>query len=101
MIAPAADQISSLLALINEAARTLQATYINGNGCVPSLDDTQPHPLDGKLSAPEMKEAVQLLEGACAQLCATLARPNHTVFNVSPNEFLHSRTRIYANRNFF
>ncbi|KAF7349310.1 3-O-methyltransferase 2 [Mycena sanguinolenta] len=81
MIAPAANQISSLLTLINESARTLQAAYINGSGYVPSLDDTGSHPLDGKLSAPELKEAVQVLEGACAQLCATLARPNHTVLN--------------------
>ncbi|KAJ6571673.1 S-adenosyl-L-methionine-dependent methyltransferase [Mycena capillaripes] len=75
------DPISSLLTLINEAARTLQAGYANENGLVPCLDDTEPHPLDAKLSAPEMKEAVQVLEGACAQLCATLARPNHTVLN--------------------
>ncbi|KAJ7243201.1 S-adenosyl-L-methionine-dependent methyltransferase [Mycena haematopus] len=86
MIAPATNQISSLLTLINEAARTLQSMYINGAGYVPSLDDTESHPLDGKLSAPETKEAVQVLEGACAQLCATLARPNHTVLNaLEPN----------------
>ncbi|KAJ6571689.1 S-adenosyl-L-methionine-dependent methyltransferase [Mycena capillaripes] len=86
MIAHAVDPISSLLTLINEAARTLQAGYANEDGLVPCLDDTEPHPLDTKLSAPEMKEAVQVLEGACAQLCATLARPNHTVLNaLEPN----------------
>ncbi|KAJ6590637.1 S-adenosyl-L-methionine-dependent methyltransferase [Mycena vulgaris] len=76
-----AGQISALLSLITEAARTLEAGYTKGHGCVPSLDETEPHPLDGKISSPEMKEAVQVLEGACAQLCATLARPNHTVVN--------------------
>ncbi|KAJ7135971.1 S-adenosyl-L-methionine-dependent methyltransferase [Mycena epipterygia] len=76
-----ADQISSLLTLINETTRALEAGYTKDHGCVPSLDETQPHRLDGKLSSPEMKEAVQVLEGACAQLCATLARPNHTVIN--------------------
>ncbi|KAJ7770465.1 S-adenosyl-L-methionine-dependent methyltransferase, partial [Mycena metata] len=74
------DHISSLLTLINSATRTLQAVYSKNDG-IPRLDDTEPHPLDGKLSAPEMKEAVQVLEGACAQLCATLARPNHTIVN--------------------
>lgn len=81
-MAPPVDQISSLLTLINEAARTLEAGYTKGHGVVPSLDETESHPLDGQISAPEMKEAVQVLEGACAQLCATLARPNHTLLNV-------------------
>ncbi|KAJ7048491.1 S-adenosyl-L-methionine-dependent methyltransferase [Mycena amicta] len=76
-----ADHISSLLSLIIDAARTLESGYLQGQGYVPSLDDTGPHPLDAKLSTPEVKEAVQVLEGACAQLCATLARPNHTVLN--------------------
>ncbi|KAJ7152578.1 S-adenosyl-L-methionine-dependent methyltransferase [Mycena crocata] len=80
-MAPPIDQISALLTLVNEAARTLEAGYTKGHGCVPSLDETEPHPLDEQLSAPEMREAVQVLEGACAQLCATLARPNHTVVN--------------------
>ncbi|KAJ6548154.1 S-adenosyl-L-methionine-dependent methyltransferase [Mycena vulgaris] len=76
-----APDIGQLLSLITEAARTLEAGYTRGHGYVPSLDETEPHPLDGKISSPEMKEAVQVLEGACAQLCATLARPNHTVLN--------------------
>ncbi|KAJ7460725.1 S-adenosyl-L-methionine-dependent methyltransferase [Mycena latifolia] len=75
------SQISALLSLINEAARTLEAGYTEGHGCVPCLDDTELHPLDGQISSPEMREAVQVLEGACAQLCATLARPNHIVVN--------------------
>ncbi|KAJ7151185.1 S-adenosyl-L-methionine-dependent methyltransferase [Mycena filopes] len=81
MPVPSSDQISSLLALITSAARTLQTVYVDGNGGVPCLDDTESHPLDGKLSTPQMKEAVQVLEGACAQLCSTLARPNHTMIN--------------------
>ncbi|KAF7323937.1 Methyltransf-2 domain-containing protein [Mycena kentingensis (nom. inval.)] len=73
--------ISSLLALINDAAKTLARAYVEENGHVPSLDETEPHPLDAQLSSPTMREAVQVLEGACAQLCATLARPQHTVLN--------------------
>ncbi|KAJ7708761.1 S-adenosyl-L-methionine-dependent methyltransferase [Mycena rosella] len=75
------DEISALLSLINTSARSLERGYTDERGRVPSLDDTEPHPLDGQISSPEMREAVQVLEGACAQLCATLARPNHTVLN--------------------
>ncbi|KAJ7637170.1 S-adenosyl-L-methionine-dependent methyltransferase [Roridomyces roridus] len=75
---PPSQIVSSLLTLITQAAQTLEAGY---DGSIPSLDDTQSHPLDGKLSTPDMQEAVQVLEGACAQLCATLARPNHTLLN--------------------
>ncbi|KAJ7857293.1 S-adenosyl-L-methionine-dependent methyltransferase [Mycena olivaceomarginata] len=52
-------------------------------GMVVSLPSTTRNPIRSTESClrQEMKEAVQLLEGACAQLCATLARPNHTVFN--------------------
>ncbi|KAF7300611.1 Methyltransf-2 domain-containing protein [Mycena chlorophos] len=73
-----ADHISALLALIHDAAQTLQRRF---EGNVPTLDDTRPHPLDTELWSPEANEAVQVLEGACAQLCATLARPSHTLVN--------------------
>ncbi|KAJ6602932.1 S-adenosyl-L-methionine-dependent methyltransferase [Mycena sp. CBHHK59/15] len=69
------DQVSPLLALINQAARTLEAEYKKGQGHVPSLDDTSRHPLDGR--------------GACTQLCATLARPNHTITNALEPSCLH------------
>ncbi|KAJ6511857.1 S-adenosyl-L-methionine-dependent methyltransferase [Mycena vulgaris] len=71
------NQISPLLALISQAAAVLESQY----GHVPSLDGAEPHPLDGQISSPEMKEAIQVLEGACAQLCATLARPSHIILN--------------------
>ncbi|KAJ6631096.1 S-adenosyl-L-methionine-dependent methyltransferase [Mycena sp. CBHHK59/15] len=83
------DPISPLLALITQAARTLEAEYKKGRGCVPSLDESTAHPLDVQLFSPEMKEAVQVLEGACAQLCATLARPNHTVLNALEPSCMH------------
>ncbi|KAJ7637169.1 S-adenosyl-L-methionine-dependent methyltransferase [Roridomyces roridus] len=78
---PPTSQISCLLTLINQAARTLESGYNKDDGVVPSLDQIEPHALDGKLSAPDTQEAIQILEGACAQLCATLARPNHTLVN--------------------
>ncbi len=47
------------------------------------LDDTAPHPLDDQVSSTEMREAIQTIEGACAQLCALVARPNRTMLSVS------------------
>ncbi len=77
--------IPGLVSLIVNAASSLEA-YHKANvekPYVPSLDDTEPHPLDAEIYPLEMKKAAQILEGACAQLCATLIRPNHTVLNVS------------------
>ncbi|KAG6919697.1 hypothetical protein DXG01_002643 [Tephrocybe rancida] len=48
---------------------------------VPSLDDLNPHPFDTAVYSLELRNAVQILEGACAQLCATVARPSHTMLN--------------------
>lgn len=75
--------IPGLVSLIVNAASSLEA-YHKANTekpYVPSLDDTEPHPLDAEIYPLEMKKAAQILEGACAQLCATLIRPNHTVLN--------------------
>ncbi|KAJ7637862.1 S-adenosyl-L-methionine-dependent methyltransferase [Mycena rosella] len=37
----------------------------------------------------KMIQAVRILEGACAQLCVMLARPNHTTVNVFETNCLH------------
>ena len=76
-------QLSALVSLISDATRTIEAHFAQSSKpFVPSLDDTTPHPLDTQISPMELKLAVQTLEGACAQLCATAARPNHTIINV-------------------
>lgn len=77
--------ISGLISLIVNAASSLEG-YHKANlqkPYVPSLDDIEPHPLDAEIYPLQMKQAAQTLEGACAQLCASLIRPNHTVLNVS------------------
>jgi hypothetical protein len=80
-------ELSALVALISNATRIIEAQFAKSSKpFVPSLDDTTPHPLDAQLSSMELKLAVQTLEGACAQLCATVARPNHTVINVRLSE---------------
>ena len=76
-------QISALVSLISDATRTIEAQFAKSSKpLVPSLDDTTPHPIDAQVSSAELRTAVQILEGACAQLCATVARPNHTIVNV-------------------
>ncbi|KAJ3504647.1 hypothetical protein NLJ89_g7832 [Agrocybe chaxingu] len=74
-------QIAALGALISNATKVVEGHYArSAKPYVPSLEDTEEHPLDRSLD-PELREAVQIIEGACAQLCATLARPSHTVVN--------------------
>ena len=81
--------ISNLVSLIAGAASSLESYYAAHptEPHVPSLDDTEPHPLDNELYPSDVRQAAQTLEGACAQLCATLLRPNHTVLNVSSPQF--------------
>ena len=75
--------VPALVALIVNAAKTVEAEYAKSSQpSIPSLDDLSPHPLDTEISSPGLKQATQILEGACAQLCATIARPDHTVVNV-------------------
>ncbi|KAG6818997.1 hypothetical protein H0H93_016517 [Arthromyces matolae] len=74
--------VPELVSLIVNAANMIQSHYSKSTvPVIPSLDDTAPHPLDSAISHPELRDAISTLEGACAQLCATVARPNHTVLN--------------------
>ena len=78
------SELSALVALIADATKVVEAHYkkVEAKPYVPSLDDTEPHPLDTVISGRELRTAIQTIEGACAQLCASVARPNHTVLNV-------------------
>ncbi|KAG5334648.1 hypothetical protein C0989_003267, partial [Termitomyces sp. Mn162] len=71
-------QISALVALIKEAANTIESHFTDSSRF--SLDSLDSHALDTVVSPP-LNDAVHILEGACAQLCATLARPSHTLLN--------------------
>ena len=74
----------ALVSLIVNAAKIIEAEYAKSpQPSIPSLDDLSPHPLDAEISSAELKQATRILEGACAQLCATVARPGHTMVNVS------------------
>jgi hypothetical protein len=70
--------------LINSAAQEAIAEYERAGGDVPSIDSTEPHPLDNDNAIDNitLKSAIRTLEGACAQLCTTLAPPSHTAINL-------------------
>ncbi|KAG6826138.1 hypothetical protein H0H93_016778, partial [Arthromyces matolae] len=80
------SELSALLALISDAVKIVEAEFYRSTVDskslgVPSLEDVDPHPLDTEVYSDEMRNAIQVLEGACAQLCATVARPSHTMLN--------------------
>ena len=76
-------QVSALVKLISDASKIVEGHFVKSSKpYVPSLDDTEPHPLDKQLSEKELRTAIQTIEGACAQLSATVARPSHTIINV-------------------
>ncbi|KAK0220873.1 S-adenosyl-L-methionine-dependent methyltransferase [Armillaria nabsnona] len=64
--------LSELVSLIANATRVVEEDFAQSS--VPN---------DDRISSIRMMEAIQTIEGACAQLCALVARLNHTMFNVS------------------
>jgi len=75
-------KLEALLTLVNTSARDAIALYEQNGGDVPSMDQMESHPLDDALDQVALKTAIRTLEGAFAQLTATLAPPAHTVINV-------------------
>jgi len=75
-------KLEALLQLINSAAREAIAEYEKTGDDVPFIDSTGPHPLDDALDQVALKSALRTLEGACAQLCTSLAPPSHTANNL-------------------
>jgi hypothetical protein len=76
-------KVEVLLDIINSSTRDAMEEYKkNGHG-VPGADSTTFHPLDLATDTLVLRKAIRLLEGACHQLSAVLAPPQHTVFNVS------------------
>ena len=77
-------KLEALLKLINSAAQEAIVEYEKAGGDVPFIDSTEPHPLDNDdaIDNIALKSAIRTLEGACTQLCTTLAPPSHTAINV-------------------
>lgn len=76
-------QLEALLEIINTSARQAIAEYKKGGNEVPTIHSKTYHPIDFETDTVALKKSVRLLEGACQQLCASLAPPQHTLQNVS------------------
>ncbi|TFK96572.1 S-adenosyl-L-methionine-dependent methyltransferase [Pterulicium gracile] len=79
-------EIQALLTLIRDSAEDALRQYETAQVPVPSLTVPTTHTATTAngpeyLSTLPLKRAVRTLEGACEQLCATLAPPVHTILN--------------------
>ncbi|EIN06884.1 S-adenosyl-L-methionine-dependent methyltransferase [Punctularia strigosozonata HHB-11173 SS5] len=74
-------QLDALVALITSNVETVKKEYERAGVPAPDLDDTKPHPLDGVESSIVLKQAQQVIEGACAQLSVLVNAPQHTMCN--------------------
>ncbi|KAI0090303.1 S-adenosyl-L-methionine-dependent methyltransferase [Irpex rosettiformis] len=73
------QEVSQLLSLITSSVKAIEDEFAaSGVSAIPSLNSTDTHPLDLKPLKP-VRDQLRILEGACAQLCATLAPPVCTV----------------------
>ncbi|KAJ3570740.1 hypothetical protein NP233_g4206 [Leucocoprinus birnbaumii] len=86
---PASD-ILQLLSIITNSTESLVSFYKSDitRPSLPSLDSTETHPLDSSVYPVEVKHSLSMLEGACAQLCASLARPSHTILNLGSDSYI-------------
>jgi hypothetical protein len=73
-------KLDALLALLNSAAQDAIAEY-ERTGDVPLKESG--HPRDSQHPTIALKNALRVLEGACDQLCTTLAPPTHILLSVS------------------
>ncbi|KIK67744.1 hypothetical protein GYMLUDRAFT_36509 [Collybiopsis luxurians FD-317 M1] len=80
-------QIEALVGLIQQAAQDALAEYEKSGADAPTLDSVDPHPLDSASDTIALKRIIKKLEGACDQLCSTLAPPAHTILNRSQDTY--------------
>jgi hypothetical protein len=78
-------ELEGLLGLITSATQEAMAVYEKSGHGIPSIHSTTTHPLDTEVTTLALRKAIRTLEGACEQLCTTLAPPNHTLLNVRPS----------------
>ena len=79
------DTLYALVGLISSSLNEVISAYHVAGHDVPSLDSVEPGPFDSPQSMPfHVRKAIQIIEGACAQLCATIASPGHSTLNVRP-----------------
>ncbi|KAF8815777.1 S-adenosyl-L-methionine-dependent methyltransferase [Phlegmacium glaucopus] len=75
-------QVSALISLIVNAGKALEQHFAkSAKPFIPSLDDTEPHPVDSEIFNKELRTTIQVIEAACLQLSSTAGRPSHTLVN--------------------
>ena len=95
-MAPKHGEVSALVTLITNASKIVEQHYSDSAiPVIPSLDNTESHPLDNEVYDAGLRNAIQIIEGACIQLMATVARPNQTIMNVSHNCMQYSSSLFF------
>lgn len=70
------EELRKLVALIGNAAQTAEKYLLD-----PKLSTRE------QTTDPELRTSIYVIEAACAQLCALVARPSDTLTNVSVDTF--------------
>ncbi|KAJ3806632.1 S-adenosyl-L-methionine-dependent methyltransferase [Lentinula lateritia] len=91
------SEVQALLLLISESAMQALHEYEKHGEALPSLYGDHLHLLDKGHTPILLKKAIRNLEGACDQLCSTLAPPLHTIVNV-PQDYYWSCLRVAAHK---
>ncbi|KDR68931.1 hypothetical protein GALMADRAFT_77975 [Galerina marginata CBS 339.88] len=95
----ARDQVEALLTIIRESAFKALEEYEKTGQATPTLDSLDSHPLDAADDKLGLKKILSKLEGACEQLCTTLAPPTHTIMNRA-SDFHWACLRVAVQQNF-
>lgn len=80
-------EVEKLLALIQQSAYAALDEYEKSGAPTPCLDSLIPHPLDHQVNTVHLRKIIRNLEGACDQLCSTLAPPTHTIANRAQDHY--------------
>ena len=75
-------ELEALLGLITSVTHDAIGIYEKSGHGIPSIHSMTKHPLDTESTTLALRKAIRTLEGACEQLCTTLAPPNHVLLNV-------------------
>lgn len=79
------QEIAQLVQLITSSAKAIEAEFAAASPdapLIPSLNSTDTHPLD-LTPLKTLREQLRILDGACAQLRATVTPPICTIVDVS------------------
>lgn len=87
-------ELDSLVTLITSAVNDVKAEYTRLKHPFPTLNDTEPHPLDSQYTPPKLKKAIQAIQGACSQLSTLVTTPQHAVSVVSIFSYYAGRRQL-------